>query len=283
MEKIDNILPVTIKKMGIFKPYTVNSVIAHWQEIVGEEIALHTYPQEIQRFTIFVSVDNSVWCHHLSMMKKNIIDKINSFAGEKLVRDIRFQAGYFKNCQNQITDGDEIVSPYNINKIPLAQQELDSIHNTVEGLGNKYLKQKLIRILRKDYALRKIKLQSNWRPCAGCSVLCPPDETYCTACKIQYKEKAINEIIKLLKEVPWIKYHEVLKHVECSEYEFSTAKTILLASIFQQLRTGIMDRVTIMTFIMLTTGAKIEALNDAIIHKTMDKFRRKKDVSASRS
>jgi hypothetical protein len=31
-----------------------------------------------------------------------------------------------------------------------------------------------------------------------------------------------------------------------------------------------------MSFIMLTTGAKIEAVNDAIINKTLEKFRRKK-------
>ena len=80
-----------------------------------------------------------------------------------------------------------------------------------------------------------------------------------------------------------MKYPEMLQHVNCSELEFISAKNTLIAAITQDLRNGIDERVKVMTYIMLSTGAKIEALNEAIINKTMEKFRRKKDVFTSRS
>lgn len=283
MERVTSILPQTMRKLGINRQFTIHSVIAHWQEIVGADIAAHSAPRELRGSLLFVTVDTSVWCHHLSMMKIGIMDKINTYAREKLVQDIRFQAGYLKNCQNQDTDMQENIPVYNLNKIPLEEAEVQTIHETLEGLEDKYLRRKLLRIMRKDYALRKVKAKTRWQPCADCSALCPPGDTRCTVCKIQHKEKSVTKLIQLLKEVPWMKYPEAQEHIPCSEFEFLTAKSLLVAAITQDLRNGMEDRLKVMTYIMLSTGAKIEALNEAIINKTMEKFRRKKDVFASRS
>lgn len=48
-------------------------------------------PAEIEYGILFLTVKNSVWSHHLSMMKIDIIAKINHFIGEALVKDIRFR------------------------------------------------------------------------------------------------------------------------------------------------------------------------------------------------
>ena len=283
LERITAILPHTIKKLGINRQFTIHSVIAHWEEIVGSDIAAHSRPKDMHRAVLWVTVDTSVWCHHLSMMKQGIMDKINAYAGEKLVQDLRFQAGYLKNCQNENTDEQEMAPTYNLNKIPLDEEEVHFIQEISEGIQDKYLRRKVMRLMRKDFALRKVKHKTKWKTCAACTALCPPGDTHCTVCNIQKREKIKTTIIHLLKEVPWMKYPEMLQHVNCSELEFISAKNTLIAAITQDLRNGIDERVKVMTYIMLSTGAKIEALNEAIINKTMEKFRRKKDVFASRS
>lgn len=273
-----DIIPTTIKKMGIEKQYNSYSIMIHWKKIVGDEIAIHAYPIILQNGILVIGVNNSVWCHHLSMMKENIMDKINVFVGEKLILDIRFKAGNFQKFQNEeITDIDvQDLHKNKFNRVKLDESDMKTIHQTVEPIHNKYLKQKIIRIMRKDFVVKKIKKQSNWHQCASCTVLCPPDECYCSVCKLTKKQEVITRIIGTLKQIPWIRHRDLHEHIPCTDEEFHQAKYTLVSSIGRAIQDGDTDKFNIMIFIMLTTGAKIEAINEAVITKTLAKFRRKK-------
>ena len=278
MKKMEDVIPVTIRNLGIQKKYNAESITLHWKKIVGDEIATHAYPILVQSGILVVGVNNSVWCHHLSMMKESIISKINNFLAEKLIIDIRFQAGYLKNCQNQENTEENIDSygNYKLNKVKLDDSDIESIHKMVDHVEDKYLKQRLLRIIRKDFTLKKMKKQNNWHQCASCTILCPPDQNHCKVCKLVKKDKVIKEIIHTLKEIPWIRHHELYEHIPCTDEEFHQAKYTLVSSIGRAIQDGSIDKFNVMIFIMLTTGAKIEAINDAVINKTLDKFRRKK-------
>jgi hypothetical protein len=278
MKKIEDILHITIKNMGLQKKYNAQSVIVHWKKIVGDDISAHAYPVLVQSGILVIAVNNSVWCHHLSMMKESIIAKINSFVNEKLIVDIRFQAGYLKNHPNLEENNTDIqpVDKNKITKIKLNESDLQTIHEAVEHVHDKYLKQKILRVMRKDCVLKKIRKQNNWHQCASCTVLCPPDQTYCSICKLDKKHEVINNIIGTLKQLPWIRHHEINEHIPCTDEEFHQAKYTLVSSIGRAIQDGDTDKFNIMIFIMLTTGAKIEVINEAAINKTLDKFRRKK-------
>lgn len=278
MQRMADIIPMTIKNMNLQKKYNAQSVIVHWKKIVGDDISAHAYPVIVQSGILVIGVNNSVWCHHLSMMKESIMDKINSFIGEKLILDIRFKAGYLctrQNEENPDTDADSN-KKYKLSKVKLNESEIDVIHETVQHVHDKYLRQKLLRVMRKDFVLKKIQQQNNWHQCASCTVLCPPDSTYCSVCKLNKKHKVITSIIGILKEIPWIRHRELNDHVPCTDEEFHQAKYTLVSSIGRAIQDGDNDKFNIMIFIMLTTGAKIEAINEAVINKTLDKFRRKK-------
>lgn len=278
MQKIENILAVTIRNMGIQKKYNAQSVIVHWKKIVGDDIANHSYPVIVQSGILLIAVNNSVWCHHLSMMKDNIITKINDFIGEKLILDIRFQAGNSKNPPKYENTGNEIEYPikYKLSKIKLNAAELQEIQETAAPVQDNYLKQKIIRIMRKNVALNKLKEEEHWHECSNCCVLCPPEQIHCSVCKLTEKHNVIVKIISTLKEIPWIRHHELNDHIACTDEEFHQAKYTLVSSIGRAIQDGDTDRFNIMIFIMLTTGAKIDGINEAVINKTLDKFRRKK-------
>ena len=278
MNKLEDIIPITIKNLGFKNKYSAESVIVHWKKIVGDKIASHAYPIMVQSGILVIGVNNSVWCHHLSMMKESIIEKINTFVGEKLILDIRFNAGSFKKRQNQenIDEDSKVDQKYKISTVKLDDCDIKIIHETVENVHDKYLKQKILRIMRKDFVLKKIKRQNNWQKCATCNVLCPPDEKYCSVCKLTKKQNVITSIIGTLKEIPWIRHHEINEHIPCTDEEFHQAKYTLVSSIGRAIQDGDNDKFNIMIFIMLTTGAKIEAINEAAINKTLAKFRRKK-------
>lgn len=273
-----DLLPMTIKNMGLQQKYNAQSVIVHWKKIVGDDISARAYPVIVQSGILVIGVNNSVWCHHLSMMKDSIMDKINNFIGEKIILDIRFKAGYLQDCQNQENIESDVQpnQKYKLSKVKLDESEIQIIHDIALPVHDKYLKQKILRVMRKDFALKKLQKQNNWHQCASCTVLCPPDNNHCSVCKLTKKHKVITNIIGTLKEIPWIHHNELNEHIPCTDEEFHQAKYTLVSSIGRAIQDGDNDKFNIMIFIMLTTGAKIEAINEAVINKTLDKFRRRK-------
>ncbi|MBM3701150.1 MAG: DUF721 domain-containing protein [Actinobacteria bacterium] len=67
------------------------SIFNHWEEIAGKEIAAKTKPQKIFKGILYISVSSSTWANELSMMSRQLINKINDFAGEPFIKELRFK------------------------------------------------------------------------------------------------------------------------------------------------------------------------------------------------
>jgi Uncharacterized protein conserved in bacteria len=282
MESVSKLLPLTIKKLGINKRYNAESAIYHWKKIVGEKIAAHTRPLSVQRDLLFVAVSNPVWAHHLSMMKQDIISKINSFIGDYLIKDIRFQAGYLKDNQNEENTSQEQKNSIKLHNIRLDESEQKTIQDIVSAVKDDELRQKLCNVVKSDMAMKKVRRRNKWHKCAKCNALCPPDATYCPVCSIEKKQQIRKEIYIILSENPWLGYSELKKYINCSFEDFKEVKARLIASLTVAISAENCDKIKEMTLVMLATGIKPEQITDALIDNTLKRFRRKKHVSASR-
>jgi len=283
MKSLRNLLPLTIKQLGIHKRYNAESAMVHWREIVGDKISAHAHPVSIQRDLLFVAVSNPVWCHHLSMMKEDIITKINSYIGDRLIRDIRFQAGYLANRQNEDNTKKIDNYKYSLHKIKLENSELNTIKEIAHAVNDEELQQKVIRVMKKDIALKKYRAQEKWHDCKRCKALCPPEEIYCQVCTLEIKSEVKSEIYKILIETPWLKFNELSKYINCKYNDFKDVKDRIMASLINEIAAGNDDKIKLLTLVMLTTGIKPEEITDALINKTLENVRRKRYVSAPRS
>jgi predicted nucleic acid-binding Zn ribbon protein len=77
--------------LGITKTLRQYDVIASWKSIVGHRIARVTEAQRMDNGILFVTVATAPWRAELSMMRPEIIKKINSSLGTTIVKDIRFR------------------------------------------------------------------------------------------------------------------------------------------------------------------------------------------------
>jgi hypothetical protein len=285
MFRLKDILPVTLKSMGLTKKYNAQSVIIHWQEIVGEEISSHSWPVSVERGILFLAVNNPVWSHHLMMLKPGIMDKINKFLNEKLICDIRFQAGDLKKYQNQQEDGENITI---LRPTKLTADELADIWKKTEAIQDSSLRKKCYYVLIKQTAITKTKQKEGWKTCKGCSVLLPPGQVFCTACSIEQKQEKTQSLTKLLKEAPWLSYQDTFQFVACSPREFHTTKKTLVHKLIRTLFEPGWDKLNEAVLVMLMTGITPDKINqitiDTVIGKIKvrlaEKVRRKKYVSA---
>ena len=62
-----------------------------WAELAGKQIALHSEPQNIDRFILYVSVNHAGWMPELQKVKRPLLTRIQkAFTGKQPIRDIRF-------------------------------------------------------------------------------------------------------------------------------------------------------------------------------------------------
>ena len=65
----------------------------HWREIVGEHVALHTWPESIRHRKLYLVAENSVWLQQLLFLKPELLAKINAAADGEALTDIVLRVG----------------------------------------------------------------------------------------------------------------------------------------------------------------------------------------------
>ena len=82
-----------------------------WKTLVGEATAAHTWPTRIKFHKLHVLVDNSVWLHQLTYLKRSLVEKIQSEMTELSVDDIIFRIGEIPDCPEEDSLADAPTPP----------------------------------------------------------------------------------------------------------------------------------------------------------------------------
>ena len=61
-----------------------------WPQAVGPDIASRTIAKGIKSGILLILVETKVWLTQLTILKKELIRKVNEKLGEEVVKDIRF-------------------------------------------------------------------------------------------------------------------------------------------------------------------------------------------------
>lgn len=67
------------------------SIQKKWAEIMGENIAHHTRPEQIRYKRLYIKVDNTLWMHQLAFLKEEILRRVNYSVGREIINEVRFK------------------------------------------------------------------------------------------------------------------------------------------------------------------------------------------------
>lgn len=87
------ILTTLSKRLGLDTHLFEMRLQHRWRDIVGEPMALHTWPHHLRFKKLSVLVRNSVWLQQLTFLKPALLAKLNEQAGAPLITDITFRVG----------------------------------------------------------------------------------------------------------------------------------------------------------------------------------------------
>ena len=93
IDSVSSVLAGLARRLGLESKFLESRLRRDWVSIVGEPIALNTWPDQVRYKKLYLLVHNSVWLHQLTFLKPTLIHKLNSVAGGELVTDIVLRVG----------------------------------------------------------------------------------------------------------------------------------------------------------------------------------------------
>ena len=90
VKSIDELLNRTLRQEGLETPLLQKRLMDSWAEVVGEFVANYTESMYIRNQTLYVHLTNPAMRADLSMMRREIVNKLNAHVGTQVIADVRF-------------------------------------------------------------------------------------------------------------------------------------------------------------------------------------------------
>lgn len=114
-----------------------------WSELVGAQIAGHSLPMDIRGETLMVTVDSPVWSQELSLLRDQLLQRVNALGERPVLRQIRFRVGEIPEiCKQKIHP-----PPFEESKPYKASLETSWIAGLIEPVSDPGLKAQLQKTL----------------------------------------------------------------------------------------------------------------------------------------
>ena len=90
VKSVGELILKNLREQGLETPLQQKRLVAAWPEVMGEMIAGYTQDLFIKNQTLFVHLTNPALRADLSMMRLEIVKKLNDAVGSQVIADIRF-------------------------------------------------------------------------------------------------------------------------------------------------------------------------------------------------
>jgi predicted nucleic acid-binding Zn ribbon protein len=77
-----------LAEYGLEKGIKEQEVFLRWEEIVGKAIANNARPSRLDQGKLWIRVNNAGWRQELSLMRVELINKINLAIGAEIVKEV---------------------------------------------------------------------------------------------------------------------------------------------------------------------------------------------------
>jgi hypothetical protein len=149
--KIDK-LSVTIDKIlksrGMQSRLQEYRISGQWARTVGLAIARHAQPLTLRGGRLVLIVDSPAWMQQLSLMRPEIIEKLNHNVGAQTVREITLKLGEIASSPMQSPAGERIPAE-------ITPEERQRIEQSLHVIDDDDIRDAIKRMIEKDLLRKK--------------------------------------------------------------------------------------------------------------------------------
>lgn len=286
LEKVVSIIPKAIHELGNKqeREFYQHWVLWHWADIVGEAYAQNVKAVRIERESLYVCCRNPAWSNETRYQMPRIIQKVNNYAGGKMIKDIKFSRSWniedWEAWDTSAASATEATKAPDVNvgreraKMPLAPEDIKAAEHISEGLEDEDLACKVRQLYRNGRQLDKLRLAHGWKHCPSCGRLCPPQAAVCANCRRRQDEDIRARVRAVLRDIPWARCKEVCQYVpECTPQLLNEQRAALVQRMAS--RVAVNDRTSMeaKTLVMLYRCLPPDKLTEEAIKRALYELR----------
>jgi hypothetical protein len=91
--RIGDAVSATLQRLGLEGRIRQHDIWRVWPLVVGPEIARHAQPRAIAQGRLIVHVTDSIWLHHLRMMRHRLVPALNERLAPAEIREMVLRVG----------------------------------------------------------------------------------------------------------------------------------------------------------------------------------------------
>jgi predicted nucleic acid-binding Zn ribbon protein len=160
----------------------------YWEGVVGPQVSGATQVIAVRGGdTLVVRTKNSVWANELTLLKTDILSRLNRAIGGRVLTDIRFEIGPL-NPKVEPPPDIPMPTPAELAAMALPLDVQQRIARSAGAIGDEDLRVRVHRGLTKAAQADEWKRSQGWTPCRRCGTLARPvegrEDHLCPVCRI---------------------------------------------------------------------------------------------------
>ncbi len=148
LNRLSSTLEKILKARGFQGRLHEYRIYGKWEKTVGRVIARHARPLSVRGKKLTVVVDSPAWMQQLSLLKPEIVEKLNAGLGGDAIKDLSLKIGEV-TADHEDEGAEEPAGP------PLGTSERARIAAYVEGITDADTRETIRRVIEKDLLKRK--------------------------------------------------------------------------------------------------------------------------------
>jgi hypothetical protein len=147
LDRLSHTLGSMLKARGLGSRLDEYRVFGQWEKSVGPVIARHAQPQIVRGKKLTLIVDSPAWMQQLSLLKPQIVEKVNRNLGKETIKDIMLRLGEVESREHP-SEGPPV-------RTVLRPDEREKIEAYVSEIGDTDIREAVRRVIEKDFLSRR--------------------------------------------------------------------------------------------------------------------------------
>ena len=161
----------------------------HWEGVVGPQVAGVTQVEAVRDGVLFVRVKNSVWANELTLLKDDMVRRLNAKLGGRVLTDIHFKAsGLAKSKKKPDAQAVTLPTEAELAKIAVSKAAAGRVEAALKEITDDALRQRIRNVMLRAARTEEWKRRQGWQVCGRCGALSEPvpvpdPAPLCTVCR----------------------------------------------------------------------------------------------------
>ena len=254
--------------------YAEHLTLAHWADIMGEMVARRVRAVAVKDGKLFLYAPDAVWKNEMRMSAPEIVQRVNNFAGGRMVTEIAF-ARTARMPVVSAEDGGDEETPASyaraVVQTGLTDEEIARGEAIAGAAEDEQLAVKVRRAYQTMRKARRLKEQRGFLPCPVCGRLV---HGVCLDCRRSEERNVRREVRAILCREPWAKLADIVRRIpSCDALMLGSERADLVRLIASETEYTAQDSANARMLTMLHRGLPPEEVTPKKIQSTFWELR----------